>query len=550
MQEREMNFHTLPHYAGCIDGDLWRQHIVRTLLPWPFVMALVFSASTGVAEVKLPAVFSDHMVVQADMPVAVWGCADPGEEVAVSLVGQSAATKAGADGKWTVRLGKLQASDKPQTLVVHGANTVTIRDVLVGEVWLACGQSNMEMRIKDPRHGSVDRADQEIAAANYPQIRMFVPEANYEIYETSSPPQKPLVDRAGKWRVCSPENVAGFSAIGYFFARDLHQQLHAPVAILLAAVGGTPIEAWTSLDAQRAEPTIRPVLDDWQKRLANYDPQREQAAFLQAKQAWLKKRAEAVKAGQTPPKAPAPFKNLQVMAPGGLFNGLIAPLVPYTLRGVIWYQGERNAGGPLTGYYGMQLKTLIHDWRTRWGSEIFFAWVQLPRFQKEQREPSEPNGWGVAVREAMRLALTIPHTGMAITIDLGGVTDGHPTNKSEYATRLSRLALHDVYAQPILLWTGPLFRSAARDGNRMILSFDHAEGLRARSGELKGFAIAGDDQKFAWAKAKIDDGKVIVWNDGIRMPIAVRYAWAGNPIGNMINAAGLPASPFCTDDGN
>lgn len=290
-----------------------------------------------------------------------------------------------------------------------------------------------------------------------------------------------------------------------------------------------------------------PLFDDWKSRLANFDPPREQQRFLDAKQRWLKERSAAIRAGQPVSKAPLPFKNLRVMEPGGLFNVRIAPLIPFKIRGVIWYQGERNAQGKFTSDYGLQLQTLIADWRARWGDEFYFAWVQLPRFQKEQRLPSEPNGWGVIVRDEMRKALAVPRTGMAVTIDLGGEKEGHPMNKTDYAARLSTLVLHDVYAQPMPIWSGPLFRSARCEGDHMTLTFDHAEGLKATSGELTGFAIAGEDRKFVWAKARIADGKMLVSSDAGPAPVAVRYGWAANPKCNLVNAAGFPASPFRTD---
>ena len=507
-----------------------------------------FHALSVCAEVKLPAVISDHMVLQADVAVPIWGMAAPGEEVTVSFAGQTQTMKAASDGRWIVKLGNLKPAGEPQVMTVHGTNALTVKDVLVGEVWLASGQSNMEMQIKGKLHGAVNRADEEIAAANHPSIRMFMHDAPFGIYELPVPPREPLADRPGAWRVCSPETVADFSALGYFFARDLHRQLGVPVGILSAAVGGTPIEAWTSLPAQQAAPALKPVLDDWQKRLANFDPVREQKTFLDTKNAWLKERANTVKKGEAAPKAPAAFKNLGVMTPGGLFNGVIAPLVPCAIRGCIWYQGERNAAGPFTGLYGAQLRTLIADWRARWGGEFYFAWVQLPRFGKEQKAPSEPNGWGVAVRDEMRRTLTVPHTGMAITMDLGGATAGHPTNKADFAARLSLLALHNVYAKPIAIWSGPIFRSAQRDGEKMAITFDHATGLKASPGELHGFAIAGADQKFVPARAEIAGGKVIVWSDAVKEPAAVRYGFAANPNCNLVNAAGLPASPFRTDD--
>jgi sialate O-acetylesterase len=516
--------------------------MMRTLLALLALTALLR------AEVKLPAVISDHMVLQARAGAAIWGWAEAGEEVTVAIADHRRTTKAAADGKWMVTLDKLEPSSEPRTLTVQGRNTLTVQDVLVGEVWLAAGQSNMEMTIKDKLHGSVDRADEEIAEANFPQIRVFVHDAPFSIYETRVPPAEPLADRPGQWRVCSPETVADFSAIGYFFARELHTQLREPIGILTAAVGGTPIEAWTSLAVQQSAPPLQPLLADWQERVGSFDPAREQQEFLLKKAAWLKQRSAAVKLGEPPPKAPAPFKNVRVTAPGGLFNGVIAPLVPYTIRGCIWYQGERNSAGPFTSLYGLQLRTLITDWRARWGTEFYFAWMQLPRFQKEQRAPSEPNGWGVAVRDEMRKTLAVPATGMAITIDLGGEKEGHPTNKADYAARLSPLVLHDVHGQQIPIRSGPLFRTAQRNGDKIEIAFDHAQGLKPASGELEGFAIAGADQKFVWAKASVAGEKVMVWSETVKEPAAVRYAWAANPKCNLVNAAGLPASPFRTDD--
>lgn len=497
------------------------------------------------AEVRLPAIFSEHMVLQSAVPLAVWGWAAPGEDVSVSLAAQSKSAKTGAGGQWRVTLDPLAASAAPQTLTAKGTNTITIGDVVIGEVWLCSGQSNMEMRIKDRMHGSVDGADEVVASANYPGIRMFVHDEPFTIYDVPAPPREPAEDRAGSWRVCSPETVADFSAIGFFVARDLKRALGVPIGIINASVGGTPIEAWTSLAAQER---FKPLLDDWRERLANFDAAREHAAFAEAKQRWLKERSAAFTAGQPAPKAPAAFKNLRVMAPGGLFNGVIAPLVPYAVRGVLWYQGERNAAGPFTGLYGAQLRTLIADWRARWGEALYFSWVQLPGTNPEQRLPSEPNGWGVAVREGMLKALDVPRTGMAITIDLGGVKAGHPTNKAAFAGRISPLLLHDVYAKPVAEWSGPLFRSARQDGGAMVLTFDHARGLKAASGDLQGFAIAGADRKFVWAEARIAGDKVIVSNASVRDPAAVRYGWAANPKCNLVNGAGLPASPFRTDD--
>jgi sialate O-acetylesterase len=512
------------------------------------LLAAALLSSTAHADVKLPAVISDHMVLQADTPVTVWGWADAGEMVKVTFAGQLKSTNANADGKWSVRLDELKASNKAQTLTVKGDNAITVNDVLVGEVWLASGQSNMEMQIKGKMHGSVDHADEEIAAAKHPDIRLFVHDKPFVIYEVPEPPDSPLADRPGKWTVCSPETVADFSAMGYFFARTLNKELGTPVGILSASVGGTPIEAWTSHEAQEPQAVLKPLLDDWQKRLSTFDAARDQKSYLDAKDAWQKQKTEAIKKKEAAPKAPSPFKNIGVMKPGRLFNGVIAPLVPYTIRGCIWYQGERNAAGAFTGLYGKQLETLIADWRARWGADFYFAWVQLPRTATPQRLPSEPTGWGVAVRDEMRRTLSVPHTGMAITMDLGGEKAGHPTNKRDYAARLSPVVLHDVYGKNIAEWQGPLYRAAQRVDDKMLLSFDHAAGLKSSAGDLEGFAIAGANKKFEWAKAKVEGGKVIVWSDSVKQPEAVRYAYAANPKGNLVNGAGIPASPFRTDD--
>ena len=521
--------------------------------PFAFgILAPLFALLTpnAQADVRLPAIFSEHMVVQAEKPVAVWGWAEAGEAVVVSFAGQEKTTTAAADGRWRATLDPFRATKAAQTLTVRGRNTLTISDVLVGEVWLCSGQSNMAMQMKG-LHGAVDRADEEIAAADHPQLRMFVHDAPYSIYELAAPPREPMTDRPGKWLVCSPTTAAHFSAIAHYFGRDIQRELGVPVGMIQSAVGGTPIEAWTSLEAQLAQPELKPVLDDWSKRTKDYDAERAQAEFHEAKQAWLKRRAEAAKQKQPAPKAPAAFKNLAVMQPAGLFNGMIAPLAPFTVRGVLWYQDERNAAGPLSKFYGEQLKTLVNDWRTRWADpSLYFAYVQLPRFAREQKLPSEPEAWGVVVREEMRKSVTIPYTGMAVTIDMGGVTDGHPTNKADYARRLSLLALHDVYGKTDIVARGPLFRSAQRDGASLVLTFDHAEGLRAASGELTAFAIAGDDQEFHWAEARIVDGQVVVASKEIRNPAAVRYGWASNPKCNLVNGAGLPASPFRTDNWN
>ncbi len=507
------------------------------------------TATCAFAEVRLPAVISDHMVLQAGKPASLWGWAEKGEGITIEFSGQKKTANADEKGKWKLRLDTLEANSESRDLRI---NDKVIRDVIVGEVWLGSGQSNMEMRLKDEEHGSVDNADAEVAAAKYPSIRVFVHDESFSIYKLTVPSDEPAEDRSGKWQVCSPETAAHFSAIGYLFARDLHSELNQPIGVITSSVGGTPIEAWTSLPAQQGVTELKSLLDDWGKRLTNFVPAEEEKAFLEKKAAWLKVRAAAVKAKQPVPKAPLPFKNLLVMKPGGLYASMIAPLAPYTIRGVIWYQGERNAAGPFSPLYGRQLELLITDWRAHWNDpQMHFAYVQLPTAKGIQKLPSEPKAWGVAVRDGQRRTLMrVPHTSMAITMDLGGDKNGHPTNKADYAKRLSTVVLHDVYEKPMAESTGPLFKSASVEQGKMVLTFDHAEGLKASFGTegLEGFAIAGPDGKFQWANAKIEDGKVVVWHEKITEPKTVHYAFAANPKGNLVNGTGYPASPFSTEE--
>ncbi|MBL9205438.1 MAG: hypothetical protein JNN01_10165 [Opitutaceae bacterium] len=520
---------------------------LRNYLSVTFLFVLLLPVG---AAVRLPGIISDHMVLQAEVEaVPLWGWADPGERVTVTFAGHRVETVTRTDGAWRVDLPRLSATAEGRDLIIAGKDQRLVRDVVVGEVWLCSGQSNMEMQMKG-LHGQVDRADEEIAAAQFPALRLFDFDEAYDIYRLPVPPGTPQADRPGRWIRCTPETAARFIALGYYFGRELHQVLHGrAVGLVHSSVGGTPIEAWTSLEAQKAVTALQPLLADWTRRLDGYDPAREQSAAAVAREAWIRQRDAAKAAHQPPPKAPAAYKNLRVSTPAGLFNGMIAPLVPYRLKGVLWYQGERNAAGPFTSLYGLQLETLVKDWRSQWGDDLYFAWVQIPAFQREQREPSEPNGWGVWVRDGQRQALRLPRTGMAITLDLGGATAGHPTNKADFAHRLALVVRHEVYGEALPFWSGPVFRSARQEPGQMVLTFDHAEGLKSSQAELKGFAIADAQRKFVWARARIQGNEVIVSHPDLARPTAVRYGWAANPVATLVNGGGLPASPFATDDG-
>jgi sialate O-acetylesterase len=487
------------------------------------------------AAVKLPSVFSSHMVLQRDQAVAVWGWAGAGEVVAVSLGDQSKQATADEHGKWRVRLDPLPAGG-PHELKVQGKNTVTIKDVLVGEVWLASGQSNMVHIMPYVRD-----AAREIAAADYPQLRIFTAAAK--------PAQTPQEDCGGNWLVCNPKNTENVSAVAYFFARALHRRLDVPVGVVNASLGSTPIEAWTSLDAQQKQPELLPLLSSWQTKARAYDPAAAQREYERLHTPWEAAAKEAAAAQQPPPREPkAPLHPYQQpQHPAVMYNAMIAPLAPYAVRGVVWYQGEYNAQTEESAaLYAIQLPLLIADWRRRRGREdLPFAWVQLPNFDVTTRQPVM-TGWP-ALRDAMRRSLAVPHTGMAVTIDLGDADSLHPANKLAIAERLALWARAEVYGEKIA-WSGPLFAEHQINGREIVLRFRHADGgLVAKGGPLRGFEIAGADARWRSGEARLADDRVIVSHPEVPQPMAVRYAWAANPDGNLCNAAELPASPFKTD---
>jgi sialate O-acetylesterase len=475
------------------------------------------------------------MVLQADREVPVWGWADPGEEVTVAIAGQTKTAKADPKGKWTVKLAPLKAGDA-LTLRVKGSNAITVQDVLVGEVWLCSGQSNMQMTVKGAKDFATEKA-----AANFPKIRMF--------RETSGVATTPQDHCKGTWQVCSPDSVGDFSAAGYFFGREIHKSLDVPVGLINSSVGGTPIEAWTSMKAQHPKSELKPILEPWEKAVADWDPAKAQAQYEKQLAAYKEAAAKAKAEGKTPPRAPnKPVDpKLSNHRPASLFNAKIAPLIPYAIRGAIWYQGESNAG-KLAHLYGLQLKTMIEDWRSRWGEGDFpFAWVQLPNYMKAQSQPVEASNWAV-IREEMLKTLALPHTGMAITIDVGEANDIHPKDKQDVGQRLAMWALAKVYGK-LVAASGPLPAGHKVNSSEVVLSFKHtAGGLVGKGGELKGFAIAGADRKWVKADAKISGDQVIVSSPNVKEPVAVRYDWANNPDGNLYNGAGLPASPFRTDN--
>jgi sialate O-acetylesterase len=511
-----------------------RNLLVKIVAAW---LLLACTGSLASADVKLPGVFAAHMVLQRDAALPVWGWAEPGEKVSVSLAGQTKTATADTAGKWAVKLDAIPAGG-PHALKVQGNNTLEIADVMLGEVWLCSGQSNMEMSVG----GSADR-DAEIAAAKYPGIRMMT--------VAHAPTEKPQENCQGQWKVCSPQTVGGFSATAYFFGRTLHQELDVPVGLINSSWGGTPIQAWTNLEDQKALPELKPLLQSWDAQVAKFDPQAARQQFEKQLAEWQEKAKQAKAAGQSVPPKPGPAADPRFSQhrPANLYNGMIAPLAPYALRGAIWYQGESNAGDTDSRLYGLQLRTMIRNWRQLWNQGDFpFLWVQLPNFRAPQQQPAETSGW-VIVQNEMLKTLAVPQTGMAVTIDLGEANDIHPKNKQDVGKRLAVWALGTTYGKDIV-YSGPLYKSMSRREGKIVVQFDHVGGgLVAKGSEaLKGFAIAGEDREFVSAEAKIDGPAVVVSSPEVKGPVAVRYAWAANPTCNLYNQAGLPASPFRTDE--
>ncbi len=626
-------------------------------------------------KVKVHSLFTDNMVLQRDVKVPVWGKAAPGGKVTVLFNGQKHAVTAAADSQWRLHLDPMEAGG-PFTLKVFGRDTLRFEDVMVGEVWVCSGQSNMEMPLAG--WGQVDNYVREIAAADLPNIRLF--QVNHKLS------LRPLWDiDAQGWVKCSPKTVPLFSATAYFFGRMLHQELGVPVGLIHSSWGGTVAEAWTSAGALAQLEDFKPLVEEiqqellnegdvkatYEKRLAEWQKLVEEkiAAARQETPAWqspdyndsswpkmklpvlwesaglpnfdgivwfrktvvLPENAaelpfslslgpiddqevtfvNGVQAGSTdgynkprqytlPAGMLRPGKNViavQVLDTGGggglwgspeqmtltsgsltfdlsgewayqpavslrdvpprpqppdnpnrptvLYNAMLSPLMPFAVRGAIWYQGESNAGR--AEQYRILFPTLINCWRTAWGLGDFpFLFVQLANFRPATEEPVESD-WA-ELREAQLMTLSLPNTGMAVAIDIGDANDIHPKNKQEVGRRLALNALAKVYGRDIV-YSGPIYKAMSFEGDKIRLSFDHTgSGLEARGGRLTGFTIAGDDKKFVKAQAVIDGNTVLVWSPQLPSPVAVRYAWADNPVCNLYNKEGLPASPFRTDD--
>jgi len=485
---------------------------------------LLMSLATARADVRLPAIFSDHAVLKKSASVPVWGWGEAGEKVAVTLGKASAEAVTGADGKWKATLDLSKAEAGPFDLVVKGKNEVKVSDVLVGEVWVCAGQSNMEMKLGQTMMKGV------VVEAKNPLLRHFKVE--------KAAGDKPAEDVKGKWVLAEGVGAKEFTAVGYWFGQKVQSELGVPVGLINLSWGGSITETWMSPEAIARDPE-------------------------------LVARAADLRIEANPPGKPAwPNK-----MPSGLFHGMLSPVVPYAITGAVWYQGESNARPGVSPLYRKSLRAMVEDWRARWGcGEFPFYVCQLPNFQAKSTDPAKGGPW-TELREAQTKFLETPNTGMAVLIDVGEEKGLHPLNKKAPGERLALIALAKTYGKDVA-YSGPVYASEKIEGGAIRVTFTHTDGgLKATAlpasyapkgtepdktvplvrnspqSEIEGFAICGADGKWAWATAKIDGtSDVVVSSPQVPQPVAVRYAWGENPTCNLANGAGLPAGPFRTDN--
>lgn len=494
---------------------------------WAIGAMLVVAAGRAYAVPSLPALMGDHMVLQRGMRAPVYGFAEPGEQVTVAMAGQVARAVADADGRWLARLRPMAAGGPYDLRISAHTGEHTLHDVMVGDVWVCSGQSNMSFAVASSRDGQ-----KEVEAADYPSIRLFAVQRDASA--------TPRADCGGAWMRCAPATAAGFSAVAYFFGRGLHRDLGVPIGLLQADVGGTPAESWCAKEWLAADPALRGLL---KKRPEAGEYAREgHREYEQVLHRWYLKSLQQTPA--TTPPMPQPWPDRWTgWSATALYNAMIAPLTRHGIRGVIWYQGESNVGR--AAEYRKLFPTLIRGWRGAWGQGDFpFLFVQIANFMARKPEPSESD-WA-ALREAQTSALSVPRTAMAVAIDIGEADNIHPLNKQDVGKRLALAALETAYGRKGTVASGPASICVRASRGKLEIRFRHAEGglKAADGGDVKGFAVAGRDGRYAWASAVIEGNRALVSSPAVPNPVSVRYAWADNPACNLANGAGLPAVPF------
>jgi len=477
-------------------------------------------------EVRLPGILSSHMVLQRERPIHIWGWSAPGEKVSVSLNGITRSAVSNDLGKWSVYLPP-QPAGGPYQLTVAGTNQIVLDDVLIGDVWFASGQSNMEMPLKGFPGAPVRNGAEEIAAANHPQIRL--------LYIPQKAADWPLRDAETSWKVCSPETAKDFSAVAYFFGRELNEREKVPIGLIDASWGGTPVEAWMSLEAIASDAGLMPLFATRAEMMRNQGDmheiqEMERRAFRAAREA-----------GKPLPQFPW-HPDPASWKPAALFYGMVAPVVDYPIKGVIWYQGESNSRRSFAPLYVKEFPAMIADWRSQWRQGDFpFLFVQISSFKSNDTEV-----WPV-IREAQRRTLSVANTAMAVTIDIGDPDNVHPADKQTVGARLALAARALAYGEKVE-YSGPIFRQAVPEAGAMRVWFDHAaNGISAKGGALQGFEIAGAGGSYVPAEARIDGNTVVVSSSQVSQPVRVRYGWENAPVVNLFNSEGLPASPFTSE---
>lgn len=502
---------------------------------------IVLLASPAFADVRLPALIGDNMILQQQTGAPLWGWADPGEKItAVGSWGKKASATTDSSGKWRLCL-ETPSHGGPYTLTIKGKNEITINNVIIGEVWLCAGQSNMGWRLGATYNGAEDSA-----SADFPNFRIFRSERCHS--------HEPQQDCVAQWTPCTPETAETCSAVSFYFARKLHQELRIPVGIVLQPYAGTPIEGWMPKEIQTGDPRAREIIEQMDAESAGYDPAAAKKQLARA----LESYKQGSRRGEPRLRTPS---NWGHQYPGNIFNGMIYPVRPYAIRGAIWYQGERNAKDVAqAANYVNQLPLLIDYYRSSWNElsngnvarDFHFYFVQLPSWLPAQTEPVEADSAWAVSREMMRLvARSVPNTGVAVSIDTGDDILLHPKDKKPIGLRLAYLALKKTYGKDFVEY-GPSYKSHRIDGSRIVLTFDSlGSGLMTgKPGPLNSFAIAGKDRKFVWADAVIEGDSIVVSAKNLPNPVAVRYAWASNPSHRnlLYNKEGIPASPFRTDN--
>ncbi|MEZ6191285.1 MAG: sialate O-acetylesterase [Phycisphaerales bacterium] len=490
------------------------------MLQHMFVLSVVLGYAVSVYAFEVAGIFGDHMVLQAESPIPVWGTGIPGETLTLSIGDQTVRAVVNDTGRWHAELAPIPPGRAYTLDIATPDQVVSLTDVLVGDVWLCSGQSNMQWTLEKSMNSS-----EEIAGSDYPQVRLFL----VEQASLDDPPH----DVRGAWVRCGPETAGSFSAIGYFFGRELHTQLKTPIGLIANAWGGSSAEAWMPRRALLDDPQFAYLVEGLPARQAALE------AYRKELQAW-----EASGSKDPAPRWPREVRQFKWATM--LYDRMLEPLAPYALRGVIWYQGEENTSRAYQ--YRRLFPALIGEWRRLWDrDDLPFLFVQLTSFHKRESEPGDSQ-WA-ELREAQFMTLSVPHTAMAVTIDVGDADNIHPTNKQVVGYRLALAALAKVYGRDVE-YSGPTLRSVTKVDDGIRLTMDHAgEGMSTLDGlPPRGFEVAASDGPYHWAQARIEGDTITVWSDQVPDPATVRYGWSDNPDATLINTAGIPASPFRTDD--